>query len=104
MQASSVQQGHRVTLSFVTLSLVCLVSLVYSFDSFKGFFPASGRTTSPFFSPFACETGITPNMVDIVALANKYFEVWNTHDGTAVGQMFAPEGTLRDWDVYVEGE
>eukprot|EP00242_Pyramimonas_sp_CCMP2087_P006512 CAMPEP_0198209972 /NCGR_PEP_ID=MMETSP1445-20131203/18013_1 /TAXON_ID=36898 /ORGANISM="Pyramimonas sp., Strain CCMP2087" /LENGTH=114 /DNA_ID=CAMNT_0043883897 /DNA_START=219 /DNA_END=563 /DNA_ORIENTATION=- len=42
-------------------------------------------------------------MTDTITLANNYFDVWNTHDGTAVGQLFAPEGTLRDWDVFVKG-
>ena len=37
------------------------------------------------------------------ALARAYFDVWNTHDGSAVGAKFTPDGTLRDWDIAVSG-
>ena len=37
------------------------------------------------------------------ALARAYFDCWNTHDGAAVGAKFAPDGSLRDWDIAVSG-
>ena len=37
------------------------------------------------------------------AAARTYFEVWNTRSGEAVGALFAPEGTLRDWEVEAHG-
>jgi hypothetical protein len=37
------------------------------------------------------------------SLARTYFDVWNTRDGAAVGKLFAPDGSLRDWDVAVSG-
>mmetsp|Transcript_24379 Transcript_24379/g.33584 ORF Transcript_24379/g.33584 Transcript_24379/m.33584 type:complete len:116 (+) Transcript_24379:122-469(+) len=40
---------------------------------------------------------------ELCKLATKYFEVWNTHNGKAVGQLFNSDGTLRDWDIAVEG-
>ena len=30
-------------------------------------------------------------------------DAWNTHDAAAVASFFAPEGSLRDWDVSVTG-
>lgn len=30
-------------------------------------------------------------------------DAWNTHDAAAVASYFAPEGSLRDWDVSVTG-
>ena len=32
-----------------------------------------------------------------------YFAVWNSHDGAAVGALFTPDGSLRDWDIEVSG-
>ena len=37
------------------------------------------------------------------ALARAYFDCWNARDGDAVGRKFAPDGTLRDWDISVAG-
>jgi hypothetical protein len=98
MNASSAT--NRVTLSVVTVLLVILVSLVYSIDLFPRFGGLFGASPSSPLSPFSC---FTSKMTDTITLANNYFDVWNTHDGTAVGQLFAPEGTLRDWDVFVKG-
>lgn len=30
-------------------------------------------------------------------------QAWNTHDAAAVGAFFSEAGSLRDWDVAVEG-
>ena len=37
------------------------------------------------------------------AAARAYFEVWNTRSGEAVGALFAPDGTLRDWEIEAVG-
>ena len=37
------------------------------------------------------------------AATRNYFEVWNQRDGAALVPLFAPEGTLRDWDIAVSG-
>lgn len=36
-------------------------------------------------------------------LTKNYFSVWNTHDGAKVGELFSPDGSLRDWDIEVKG-
>lgn len=37
------------------------------------------------------------------AAARAYFTAWNTRSGEAVAACFAPEGSLRDWDVSAVG-
>ena len=37
------------------------------------------------------------------ATARAYFSARNSHDSAAVGALFAPQGTLRDWDIEVHG-
>ena len=39
----------------------------------------------------------------IDAAARRYFEVWNTHDVSALRALLAPQATLRDWDVEKTG-
>ena len=41
--------------------------------------------------------------LDLTALAEAYFRVWNEHNAARLGQLFQPEGSLRDWDVEVSG-
>jgi hypothetical protein len=41
--------------------------------------------------------------MDYEALARAYFACWNRRDGAAVGALFAPAGTLRDWDTSAAG-
>ena len=36
-------------------------------------------------------------------LARTYFEVWNSHDVNGLLALFAPDVTLRDWDVHKTG-
>ena len=35
--------------------------------------------------------------IDVVALTNKYFEVWNAHDKPGITALHAPDSTLKDW-------
>lgn len=35
--------------------------------------------------------------------ANRYFDVWNSHDVSKLRGLLAAEATLRDWDVEVTG-
>ena len=35
----------------------------------------------------------------VEAAARKYFDVWNAHDVPALTALFAPDATLRDWDI-----
>lgn len=37
------------------------------------------------------------------AATHNYFKTWNLRDGAALVPLFAPEGTLRDWDISVSG-
>eukprot|EP00747_Dinoflagellata_sp_TGD_P207575 gnl/TRDRNA2_/TRDRNA2_81133_c0_seq1.p2 gnl/TRDRNA2_/TRDRNA2_81133_c0~~gnl/TRDRNA2_/TRDRNA2_81133_c0_seq1.p2 ORF type:complete len:110 (+),score=35.66 gnl/TRDRNA2_/TRDRNA2_81133_c0_seq1:158-487(+) len=37
------------------------------------------------------------------AAVMKYFEVWNAHDAEGLKALFAPEVTLRDWDIEKSG-
>lgn len=39
----------------------------------------------------------------IEAAARRYFEVWNTHDVSALQELLAPQATLRDWDIEKTG-
>ena len=41
--------------------------------------------------------------LNMEAAARAYFTQWNTHSGDAVAACFAPDGTLRDWDVSAAG-
>ena len=36
--------------------------------------------------------------MDLVALTNKYFEVWNVHDVEGIKALHAPTSMLKDWD------
>lgn len=39
----------------------------------------------------------------LTELTTQYFQVWNTHSGSDVGALFTESGTLRDWDIEVQG-
>jgi len=43
-------------------------------------------------------------MDNLKKLANKYFEVWNSHDSINVGNLFCDDGILRDWNIKAEGK
>ena len=43
-------------------------------------------------------------MDNLANLANKYFEVWNSHDSKNVGDLFSENGILRDWEILAEGK
>jgi hypothetical protein len=36
--------------------------------------------------------------MNLVALTNKYFEVWNAHDVEGIKALHAPTSMLKDWD------
>ena len=36
---------------------------------------------------------------ELIALTNKYFEVWNTHSKDGIKALHAPESMLEDWDA-----
>lgn len=41
--------------------------------------------------------------MDFVALAQKYFAMWNAHDVPGLQALFAEGVTLRDWDIEKTG-
>ena len=41
---------------------------------------------------------------DLEALARGYFTTWNTHDTAALGELFADDASLRDWETSAEGK
>ena len=40
--------------------------------------------------------------MNIINLTKKYFEYWNEHNASKVGEMFNDVSFLRDWDIFVE--
>ncbi len=50
-------------------------------------------------------TALTKKMAaDTTALAKKYFEAWNAQDLDKLGELFADDVELRDWDIAKSGK
>lgn len=43
-------------------------------------------------------------MVDLKALSEKYFKVWNAHDVPGLANLFTDDVHLRDWDIEKHGK